>query len=166
MRIILLIALLLPVTLVGQTQTFLNAFDSSGHRVGYWKLSSSINYRDHIKKYNGVEGFEYGYYRDNQKIGLWIVEDKLGNLIGHQMYIDDTTRIEIQYKKGKIFSIVTYISESTPMTDVKPYREALAEQVISFDNRGRIKGKLIWRKPGTNVQSVWINTAAISNIRW
>lgn len=113
---------------------------------GYWKLPSNVNYVNDKGFYNGVEGYEYGNYLNNEKTGVWIVNDTNGNLIAHRVYVNDTTEFEIQYKNGKIFSVTTTKIGPIQKRGETNIREALEMEIISFNKRGKIRGKVIWRK--------------------
>jgi hypothetical protein len=110
--------LFVPNILYGQKVTahFYDAegYDTSGRRQGYWKETSVLNYVNDKGFSNGVEGYEYGNFVNNEKVGVWEVKDTLGNLLGHRIYMGDTAEFEIQYKEGEIYSIVK--SKSTTAT--------------------------------------------------
>lgn len=111
-------------------------------------MPSAMNYIHNDNLYNGVEAYEFGNYVNNEKVGVWEVRDNNNNLIGHRVYIDDTTEFEVQYKNDRILSIV--ISKSEPSTIIsaeRNYRLGLQKEIISFDRKGKIGSWLIWQKP-------------------
>lgn len=129
----------MPIIAFGQKNNIeQNKFDSVG-RTGYWKLPTTLNYINDEKRYNGVSGYEYGFYNKDKKIGVWDVKDKNNVLIGRRVYVNDTTIIEMQYKEGKIFSIVTLIlSEPMNLGNVE-CQVTLKEEVVSFNENGEIR---------------------------
>lgn len=146
MRILLMFFIYLFSPINGYCQEEKSHYDSLGRLQGYIKQPSFVNYINDNGFYNGVESYEYGNMVDNNRTGVWIHKDEKGELLAQKVYINDSTNLEIQYKNGKIFSILTFKIGPLQMVEGTLLRTAQEIEIISFDKKGRIRSIKNWRK--------------------
>jgi hypothetical protein len=130
-------------TVYGQSFETAHYFDSLGYdslnlKQGFWKHDNVINMHiGRIRK--GFEAWEYGYYIDNCKEGVWDVRSKDNKkLLGHRWYKRDTLVLEVQYYKKKVIGIE--ILKPILGNNEREYRMRVIDYIM-FGKYGKVKSK-------------------------
>lgn len=137
--------LLLTIKCYGQ-ESIVHHFDSSGQKQGRWQLESVVNYIDDNGMYGGVEGVATGQFVDDERVGLWEIKDKNNKLIGQRFYLNDSTIVEIQYKKERVFSILNKKLGPWKTLNGLKVRESEYMDIITFNKKGKVKSVTSWTK--------------------
>jgi len=112
-------------------------WDQGGGTLNY------INEKGISAEFDGINTIESGYLIGTNRIGVWEIKNEKGKLVGHSFFEPDGITYEVQYFKGKIYSVVrSKTTTYTRSSGEQAWRIQYLE-VLSFDRRGRIKSRLL-----------------------
>ena len=107
-----------------------------------------INEKGISAEFEGINTMESGYLYETERIGVWESKNEKGKIVAHNFFEPDGITYEVQYYKGKIYSVV----RSKTTSYIKPNGEQTWSiqylDVLTFDKRGRIKSRLINKPDG------------------
>jgi hypothetical protein len=84
-------------------------FDTLGRKQGYFEFPNVFNLIQNEHIIRAVECKEFGYYKDNKRIGIWDVKDLHDSLVGQIVYNDENNRkIEFHFLNNKLITVIIY----------------------------------------------------------